>query len=149
MAKFSEQLTTIITDPFDGPFEGEDYYIDADGIVQVPVDNIKLAAIIMRKVNASGMFDKKLVRVGQGGDNIWLGFDTMVDADAVYTQRIGPNKETLVEVKKDLVGKYCLYINNHRSTRLFKKLITAKNFIKQLDIELKQVAEPFEIDNIE
>jgi len=146
MVTFSEQLTELITDPFDGPFEGEDYYLDKDGIIQVPVDKITLAAIIMRKVNSSGVFTKKLVRIGQGGDNVWLGFDTMLEADPVYTTRIGPNKDTLAEVKKDSAGKFCLYLNGNRSTRLFKKLVTVKNFLKQLDGELKQTAAMPEVD---
>lgn len=146
MTKFGEQLTAIITDPMEGPFEGEDYYLDASGIIQVPVDDIKLAAIIMRKVNSSGVFDKKLVRVGQGGDNIWLGFDTMTEAEPVYKQKIGPNKDTSVEVKKDAAGKFCLYLNGQRSTRLFKKLVTVKAFLKQLDLELKNTSKVPELE---
>lgn len=146
MTNFSEQLTSIITNPIEGPFEGEDYYIDTDGVVQVPVDNIKLAAIIMRKVNNSGMFDKKLVRIGQGGDNVWLGFDTLLEADPVYTQRIGLNKDVLAEVKKDTAGKFCLYLNGQRSTRLFRKLVTVKTFLKALDSELKNTAKIPEVE---
>jgi hypothetical protein len=149
MKKFNELLTEIITDPINGPFDGEDYYLDENGIIQVPVDDIKLAAIIMRKVNNSGVFDKKLVRIGQGGDNVWLGFDTLLEAEPVYTQRIGPNKDVLAEVKKDTAGKFCLYLNGQRSTRLFRKLVTVKTFLKALDNELKNTAKlpEVELDN--
>jgi len=136
--KFSEQLTEIISDPIDGPFEGEDYWIDENGIIQVPIDNIKLAAIVMRKVNATGLFDKKLVKIGQGGDSVLLGFDTLADQTPVYTVEIGYKKDTLAEIKKDTSGKFVLYLNRQRSARLFKKLTSAKLFLKKLNKDLLQ-----------
>ena len=135
---FGEQLLEIISDPYEGPFEGEDYFIDVDGVIHVPVDNIKLAALVMRKVNATGMFEQKLVKIGQGGDSVLLGFDTLVDADPVYVVRVGYKKDTLAEVKKDTGGKFALYLNKQRTARLFKKLTSVKLFLKKLDKELTQ-----------
>ena len=60
MSKFSEKLTKIITDPIIGPFEGEDFWIDDNGTIQVAENNVKMAATIMRKTNASGKFKQRL-----------------------------------------------------------------------------------------
>lgn len=138
---FNDQLTEIISDPFDGPFEGEDYFINEEGIINIPIENIKLSAIVMRKVNSSGIFEKKLVKVGQGGDNILLGFDTLVDTAPVYSAKIGFKGDTVAEVKADEAGKFCVYVNKKRLARMFKKQTSAKQFIKQLDKELQSAVD--------
>ena len=135
-----ELLNEIIADPINGPYEGEDYWIDADGTIQVAENNVVLAATILRKANNSGAFDSKLVKVGHRGDSIILGFDTLLDVDPVYVANIGFKRDTLAEVKKDQAGKFCLYINKKRSTRLYNKLATVKTYLKKLDKELQQEA---------
>jgi len=139
MTSFSAVLSKLISDPFEGPFEGEDYFIDDDGTIQVPVDNVKLSALITRRVNISGKFDKKLVKLGQSGDTIILGFDTLVDQPAVYTGKIGFRGDVTAEIKKDESGKFCIYLDKKRSSRLFKKLSSAKVFLKRLDNELQEI----------
>lgn len=133
----SEQLNNIIGDPINGPYEGEDYWIDADGTVQVAENNVRLAAMIMRKTNNSGAFDTKLVKLGSKGDSILLGFDTMADIAPVYTAKIGFKRDTFAEVKKDLAGKFCVYLNQKRAARMFNKLSSAKVYLKKLDVELQ------------
>lgn len=130
-----EQLLDVISDPFDGPEEGVDFWVDEEGYIQV--QDVRTAALIMRKANFSEMFDNKLVKVGQRGDNILLGFDTLLDAPPVYVAKIGFKGDTLAEVKKDDAGKFCLYLNKKRATRIFKKLSIAKTFLKKLDKELQ------------
>ena len=139
MPNFSAVLSKLISDPYQGPFEGEDYFIDVDGTIQVPIDNVKLAAIVMRRVNTSGKFDKKLVKIGQSGDNVVLGFDTLVEQPAVYTVKIGFKGDVLAEIKEDSAGKFCIYLDKKRSSRLFKKLSSAKVFLKRLDKDLQQI----------
>jgi len=139
MNSFSAVLSKLISDPYEGPFEGEDYFIDVNGTIQVPVDNVKLSALVMRQVNISGKFDKKLVKIGQSGDNIILGFDTLVDQPAVYTGKIGFRGDVTAEIKKDEEGKFCIYLDKKRSSRLFKKLSGAKLFLKRLDSDLQQI----------
>ena len=85
----NSQLLDIISDPITGPFEGEDYWIDDSGVIQVAENNVRLAAIIMRKANLSGKFDKKLVKIGAQGDSILLGFDSLTDTAPVYSAKIG------------------------------------------------------------
>lgn len=138
-------LNEIITDPFDGPFEGEDYWIDDDGTIQVAENNVVLAATIMRKANNSGKFTNKLVKIGQRGDSILLGFDTLFSAEPVYTCKIGYLNDTLAEVKKTQDNKFCLYLNKKRGTRIFKKLSSAKLFLKKLDKELQQATAESEL----
>ena len=133
----SEQLSNIIGDPINGPYEGEDYWIDADGTVQVAENNVKLAAMIMRQANSSGYFDTKLVKVGNKGDSILLGFDTMADIEPVYTANIGFKRDTLAEVKRDLAGKFCVYLNKKRASRMFSKLSAVKAYLKKLDLDLQ------------
>lgn len=143
-----ETLRGIITDPFNGPYEGEDYWIDEDGTIQVAENNAILAGTILRKANNSGQFDSKLVKIGQRGDSIILGFDTLLDADPVYVVDIGYMRDTHAEVKKDLAGKFCLYLNKKRATRMFTKLSAAKTFLKKLDRELQNEAtEPEAVDD--
>lgn len=139
----AELLNDIIADPIDGPYEGEDYWIDEDGTIQIAENNVVLAATIMRKANNSGEFATKLVKIGQRGDSIILGFDTLLDAEAVYKTQIGYMRDTLAEVKQDQAGKFCLYLNKKRSTRMFNKLTSVKSFLKKLDKELRsQATEP-------
>jgi len=134
----TELLNEIISDPIVGPYEGEDYWIDEDGTIQISDNNVVLAATIMRKANNSGKFDVKLVKVGHRGDSIILGFDTLLDTASVYTANIGYKSDTLAEVKRTQDDKFCLYLNKKRATRIFKKLAAAKTFLKKLDQELQQ-----------
>jgi hypothetical protein len=148
MTKFSQQLTNIITDPFNGPFEGEDYWIDDTGIIQVAENNVRLAAIIMRKANLSGKFDKKLVKIGAQGDSILLGFDTLTDTAPVYSAKIGYKGDMLAEVRADESGKFCLYINGKRGNKMFAKLSVVKSAIKKLDREMQSAGvEPEDLDD--
>lgn len=143
-----ETLREIISDPFFGPFEGEDYWIDGEGIIQVPDNNVVLAATILRKANNSGEFTTKLVKIGQRGDSILLGFDTLLDVDPVYTIKIGFKGDTLAEIKKDTAGKFCLYLNKKRATRMFSKLVAAKSYLKKLDRDLlNEASEPELVDD--
>lgn len=148
MSQVAEVLNEVIGDPIMGPFEGEDYWIDDDGTIQVAENNVVLAATILRKTNNSGKFTTKLVKIGQRGDSILLGFDTLLDVDPVYVTNIGFKGDTLAEVKKDLAGKFCLYLNKKRATRMFTKLASAKSFLKKLDRELQDnVKEPEAFDD--
>jgi hypothetical protein len=140
MTQVAELLNDIIGDPINGPYEGEDYWIDEDGTIQVAENNAILAGTILRKANNSGQFAVKLVKIGQRGDSIILGFDTLLDADPVYTTNIGYMRDTLAEVKKDTAGKFCLYLNKKRATRMFTKLTAAKTFLKKLDKDLQNEA---------
>jgi hypothetical protein len=140
MTQVAELLNDIIGDPINGPYEGEDYWIDEDGTIQVAENNAILAGTILRKANNSGQFAVKLVKIGQRGDSIILGFDTLLDADPVYTTNIGYMRDTLAEVKKDTAGKFCLYLNRKRATRMFTKLTAAKTFLKKLDKDLQNEA---------
>jgi hypothetical protein len=140
MTQVAELLNEIIGDPINGPYEGEDYWIDDDGTIQIAENNAILAGTILRKANNSGQFDTKLVKIGQRGDSIILGFDTLLDADPVYVVDIGYMRDTHAEVKKDLAGKFCLYLNKKRATRMFTKLSAAKTFLKKLDRELQNEA---------
>lgn len=148
MSQVAEVLNEVIGDPIMGPFEGEDYWIDDDDTIQVAENNVVLAATILRKTNNSGKFTTKLVKIGQRGDSILLGFDTLLDVDPVYAANIGFKGDTLAEVKKDLAGKFCLYLNKKRATRMFTKLASAKSFLKKLDRELQDnVKEPEAFDD--
>lgn len=137
MTQVAELLNEIIGDPINGPYEGEDYWIDEDGTIQIAENNAILAGTILRKANNSGQFDTKLVKIGQRGDSIILGFDTLLDADPVYVTDIGYMRDTHAEVKKDLAGKFCLYLNKKRATRMFNKLASAKSYLKKLDKDLQ------------
>jgi hypothetical protein len=148
MTHVADVLNEIIGDPIQGPYEGEDYWIDEDGTIQIAENNVVLAATIMRKANNSGQFAVKLVKIGHRGDSIILGFDTLLDAEPVYVTNIGYMRDTLAEVKKDTAGKFCLYINKKRATRMFTKLSTAKTYLKKLDKELQNEAtEPELVDD--
>lgn len=143
----TDLLNEIIGDPINGPYEGEDYWIDEDGTIQVAENNVVLAATIMRKTNNSGQFSVKLVKIGQRGDSIILGFDTLANAEPAYSVKIGYKGDTLAEVKRTQDDKFCIYLNKKRATRMFKKLASAKTFLKRLDKELQQEAvEPEALD---
>lgn len=137
-----QMLVDLINDPIDGPYEGEDFSIDDDGNIQVSDNNVRLAAIIMRKANSSGTFTEKLVKLGQKGDSILLGFDTLLRSNAIFTTKIGYMGSVVAEIKKDADGKCCVYLNNKRSTRMFNKITGAKTFIKDQDKELLALTEP-------
>jgi hypothetical protein len=148
MQKLAEKLNDIIADPFNGPFEGEDYWIDDTGVIQVAENNVRLAAIIMRKANLSGKFDKKLVKIGAQGDSILLGFDSLTDALPIYSAKIGFKGDMFAEVKKDESGKFCLYINGKRGNKMFAKLSAVKSAIKKLDKEMQSAGqEPEDLDD--
>ena len=133
-------LADLINDPYEGPEEGVDFWVDERGYIQV--DNTYTAGIILRRANTSGQFNQTLVRLGQRGDSMLLGFDTLVDADAIYSTKIGLNCDILAEIKEDLGGKFCVYLDHKRSARMFNKLAGAKKFVKSLDKDLKTVSEP-------
>jgi hypothetical protein len=137
----NSQLLDIISDPIIGPFEGEDFCVDEQGYIQVYGSNPKIAAMIMRKANTSGMFDVNLVKVGQRGDTILLGFDNVSGTVPVFTNQIGYQKGVLAEVKVGEDGKFCIYLDKRRSARTFAKLAGAKTFIKRLDKDLQSVGD--------
>jgi hypothetical protein len=93
----------------------------------------------MRKVNTSGIFAKKLVKIGRSGDSILLGFDTLSDAESIYSDDIGPDNATRIQVKKDTAGKFVIYVDDRRSARPLKSMTAVKKFIRTLDQELRQV----------
>lgn len=138
MTQLFKDLSDVISCPINGPFEGEEYWIDhSNDTIQIADNNVRLAATIMRKVNSLDLFETKLVKIGQAGDNILLGLDTLTDTKPIYTARIGFQRDTLIEVKKDKAGKLCLYVNQKRHARMFNKMVSAKEFIKTLDSELQ------------
>jgi len=114
----------------------------------VAENNVRLAAIIMRKANLSGEFDKKLVKIGAQGDSILLGFDSLTDALPIYSAKIGFKGDMFAEVKKDESGKFCLYINGKRGNKMFAKLSAVKSAIKKLDREMQSAGqEPEDLDD--
>lgn len=133
-----EQLLEVISDPYNGREEGVDFWVDEDGYIQA--QDVRTAALIMRTANTSGEFTQNLVKVGQKGDSILLGFDNLLDADAVYKTNIGLKNDILAEVKRDDNSKFCVYLNKKRSARMFTKLASAKRFIKSLDKDLQSVS---------
>lgn len=132
-----EQLLTVITDPYAGREEGVDFWVDEDGYIQT--HDVRTAALIMRTANTSGEFAQNLVRVAQKGDSILLGFDTISQADPVFTSQIGYQKSVFAEIKADTDGKFCVYLDGKRSVRMFSKLASAKTFVKRLDKDLQIV----------
>ena len=132
----------------DGPFEGEDFWIDDNGTIQVAENNVRVAAMIMRKTNSSGKFSQRLVKIGAQGDSILLGFDTLGDVKPVYTAKIGFKGDMLAEVKEDTTGKFCLYINGKRGTKMFAKLSAVKAALRKLDKEIQSAGtEPEDLDD--
>jgi len=135
------KIIKIVEDPFNGPFEGEDFNITDDGFIEVPEYNHRLAGMICRKVNTSNKFDQKLVKFGQKGDAIILGFDDLENVKPEYTVRIGYKNDVLAEIKIDNKGLYRIYISGRRQNKLFNKLSVAKAHLTRLDKGLKQSAE--------
>lgn len=135
----NSQLLDIISDPILGPFEGEDFCIDEQGYIQV--EENKTAALITRKVNASGLFPVNLVKIAHKGDTIILGFDSLSTAKPVFANQIGYKKSVLAEVKVGEDGKFCIYLDKRRGARTFAKLASAKTFVKRLDKDLQTVGE--------
>jgi hypothetical protein len=137
----NSQLLDIISDPITGPFEGEDFCVDEQGYIQVYDSNPKIAAMIMRKANTSGLFPVNLVKVAHKGDAIILGFDTVSGTEPVFANQIGYQKGVLAEVRVGDDGKFCVYLDSRRSARTFAKLASAKSFIKRLDRDLQSTGE--------
>ena len=137
----NSQLLDIISDPITGPFEGEDFCVDEQGYIQVYDSNPKIAAMIMRKANTSGLFPVNLVKVAHKGDSIILGFDNVSNTEPVFTNQIGYQKSVLAEVKVGDDGKFCIYLDKRRSSRTFAKLAGAKTFVKRLDKDLQSVGD--------
>lgn len=138
-----QKAVELLVDPINGPFYGEDFCIDDQGYIQA--NSIKVAAVIMRQVNQSGNFETKLVKINSVGDVVLLGFDTLINNEPVFETTVGPGK-TAVCVRKTDEGKYCLYSDGKRSSRMFNKLTNVKKYIKNLDQELHQVAAIEETD---
>lgn len=132
-----EQLLEVISDPYNGREEGVDFWVDEEGYIQV--HDVRTAALIMREANTSGMFAVNLVKIGQKGDSILLGFDTAASSDPVFTSQIGYQKAVLAEIKVGNDGKFCIYLDKKRSARNFNKLSSAKTYIKRLDKDLQFV----------
>lgn len=132
-----EQLLDVISDPYNNMEEGVDFWVDENGYIQT--QDVRKAALLMRKANNSGEFKQNLVKVGQKGDSILLGFDTLLDADPIFKIKIGLKNDILAEVKRDEMDKFCVYLNRKRSARMFNKLASAKRFIKALDKDLQNV----------
>lgn len=137
----NSKLFEIISDPILGPFEGEDFCIDEQGYIQIYDANPKVAAMIMRKANSSGLFAQNLVKIAHKGDSIILGFDNLSVAEPVFANQIGYQKSVLAEVKVSSDGKFCIYLDKKRSSRIFNKLVSAKSFIKKLDKDLQSTGE--------
>ena len=131
-------VVDLINDPYNGPEEGVDFWVDEQGLIQV--SNTRTAGLILRTVNTSGNFTSQLVKIGQRGDSVLLGFDELLNIDPVYAARIGYKRDTQVEVKSDTSDKFFIYVNKKRLARTFKKLAQAKRYIKQLDKDLQQEA---------
>lgn len=142
-----EQLLEVISDPYSGREEGVDFWVDESGYIQT--QDVRTAALIMRTANTSGEFTQNLVKVGQKGDSILLGFDTLLDADAVYKTKIGLKNDILAEVKRDENEKFCVYLNKKRSARMFNKLTSAKRFIKSLDKDLQEAVKVSSYDYLD
>lgn len=117
----------ISPDPFNYPYEGEDYTIEENGTISVADNNVKLAGMICFKVNNSGKFDYKLTRFGTLGGVIILGFDELADKEPVFADQLGKKKNIPVEIR-ELDDVYYIYINGQRNTKPFLKLSTAKAY---------------------
>jgi hypothetical protein len=112
-----------------------DYAVEEDGTIQVFDRKVGTAAQIARVLNTSKAFDKQVVRLGWKGDSIILGFDELVDAEAVYEDYIGPDCEVTAEVKQAKDGYY-VYMDNRRTNVKHKSIAAAKRYITQLDNQL-------------
>jgi hypothetical protein len=113
--------------------------VGKNGVIQV--EESKTAALITRKVNASGLFPVNLVKVAHKGDTIILGFDTVSSTEPVFVNQIGYQKSVLAEVKVGADGKFYIYLDKRRSARTFAKLAGAKTFVKRLDKDLQSTGE--------
>lgn len=131
----------MIEDPFEGPFEGEDFLVDDYGYVHVTNNDQKLAGMIARKVNLSNKFDMKMVRLGTSGDTIVLGFDPLTDVTPVHTDRIGFKKDVLVDVRQSSSTEFYIYVGKRRKNKVYSTLNRAKAAIKLLDKSLQKMAE--------
>lgn len=131
-------VVDLVNDPYNGPEEGVDFWVDEQGLIQV--SDTRTAGLIMRTVNTSGNFTSQLVKIGQKGDSVLLGFDELLNIEPVYVARIGYKRDTQIEVKSDTSDKFFIYVNKKRLARTFKKLAQAKRYIKQLDKDLQQEA---------
>jgi len=131
-------VVDLVNDPYNGPEEGVDFWVDEQGLIQV--SDTRTAGLIMRTVNTSGNFTSQLVKIGQKGDSVLLGFDELLNIEPVYVARIGYKRDTQIEVKSDTEDKFFIYVNKKRLARTFKKLAQAKRYIKQLDKDLQQEA---------
>ena len=140
-----EQLLEVISDPYSGREEGVDFWVDEDGYIQT--QDVRTAALIMRTANTSGEFTQNLVKVGQKGDSILLGFDTLLTVAPVFTTKIGMRKDILAEVKRDDNDKFCVYLDGKRSARIFSKLTGAKRFVNSLDKDLQETAKVSSYDD--
>lgn len=129
-----DNLLEVITDPYQGREEGVDFWVDEEGYIQTM--DVRTAALIMRTANNSGEFTQNLVKVGQKGGSILLGFDTLVDLPPVHIAKIGYLKSVNAEIKTD-GKKFSVYLDGKRSTRVFNKLASAKTYIKRLDKDLQ------------
>jgi hypothetical protein len=150
MVNLSETLNDMIADPFDGPFEGEDFWVTEDGIIQVNNNDIGLAGKIMRKINQSGNFDKPLIKLGTSGDSIQLSFDTLGDTTPIFSAKIGFKGDMLAEIRQSENDKkeYLLYMNGKRNVKVYNSLARVKRAINKLDSEMKQAGlEPDAIDD--
>lgn len=136
-----QTLIDLISDPIAGPYEGEDFFIYTDTNLEIGTHDVKTAAMIMRKVNSSGYFPSNLVKTQQSGGCIVLGFDETANTPAVFTEKIGFQKSTLAEIKKDSAGKFCIYINNKRIVRMYSSLYKAKIYVRKLNKELLSLAD--------
>lgn len=118
--------------------EGVGYYFEADGTINVPENNMKLAGAIMRTINESGAFDAKLVRLNKTGDDIVLGFDNLATEEAVRTFDIGVGNAIHVDVKQDKSkGKYYVYIDGKRQAKPFTKMTVVARYVNAMNKKLK------------
>jgi hypothetical protein len=131
-----EQLLEVISDPYNGREEGVDFWVDEEGYIQA--QDVRTAALLMREANTSGQFEQALVKVGQKGDSILLGFDNLINTPPVYTAKIGYLAAVVAEVRTD-GKKFSVYLDGKRSARMFNKLASTKTYIKRLDKELQTV----------
>ena len=120
---------------FSDTLQDTDFSLESDGTILVFDNKIGTAATIARVINTSKAFDKQLVRLGKRGDSIVLGFDELVDAEAVYEDWIGPDCEVEATVKqaKDC---YYVYMDDRRTSVKHKSIAAAKRYITQLDNQL-------------
>jgi len=125
-------IKTELTDPFDGPYEGEDFWCE-DEFIYVGNKNFILSAKIMREINNRPEFDKRLVKFRTAGDVVVLGFDSLADAASIFTVKIGPHKEKTIELKETEDSRIAIYINKERSSVTFKTLKASKKYIKKLN----------------